>query len=108
MGQPLLFEEFEQLMSERVPIDERLIITPILETKKQVGPGSVDLRLGSEFLETSRRDIKFIDPLKARKAKTPQLVELQNQSKTYVPLGRPFTLHPGQFVLGATLEFLSI
>ncbi|WP_157071437.1 hypothetical protein [Curtobacterium ammoniigenes] len=30
--------------------DRKLIVTQLLDRKKQVGPGSIDLRLGTEFI----------------------------------------------------------
>lgn len=84
--------------------DRRLVITPILDRKKQIGAGSVDLRLGTEFLETPRQSTSYLDPLAQPNAK----IRTTPDRKTYVPLGDEFVLHPGQFVLGATLEFLVI
>lgn len=79
---------------------QRLTITPLLDPEKQIGPGSVDLRLGTEFLETPRQSHSTIDPFSKD--------HRGEQFKTYVPLGDKYILHPGQFALGATLEFLVI
>lgn len=106
MGQVLVQEAFKELMSPELPLDDRLIITPLLSAEKQIGQGSIDLRLGSEFLESSRRDLKYIDPFQV--GTNVSLRRNTDETRTYVPLGRELTLHPGQFVLGATLEFLSI
>jgi dCTP deaminase len=99
----LLREQIAALLDEP-DSDMRLVITPLLDRDEQVGPGSVDLRLGTEFIEVSRQENKFIDPFGH-----PENVDAQPSEadrKTYVALGDPFILHPGQFVLGATLEFL--
>lgn len=80
----------------------RLIITPLLDRDEQIGPGSVDLRLGTEFLETPRKDNASVDPF-ARDSQSKLVVP---ETRTFVPLGDEFILHPGQFALGATLEFL--
>lgn len=82
--------------------DKRLVITPLLDQAKQIGPGSIDLRLGTEFLEVPRQDNRSIDPFNQRSGPQPRA----GDHKTYVPLGDEFIIHPGQFVLGATLEFL--
>ena len=42
-------------------LDHRLVITPLLD-ESQVGPASIDLRLGSSFIETRRRGAHVIDP----------------------------------------------
>jgi len=97
----LVNEEIEARLDAADP-DQRLTITPILDRAKQIGPASVDLRLGTEFLEVSRRSSAFIDPSRA----APDDFEAEPDLKSYVALGGKFVLHPGQFVLGCTLEFL--
>lgn len=80
----------------------RLLITPLLDPAKQIGPGSIDLRLGTEFLETPRQNNASIDPF----ATIGPRVRPGGDVRTYVPLGDQYVLHPGQFALGATLEFV--
>lgn len=83
----------------------RLVITPLLDRAKQIGAGSVDLRLGSEFLEVPRQSNPSIDPSRAPASPS----EAPEPDRTsYVPIGGQFVLHPGQFVLGCTLEFLAL
>ena len=83
--------------------DRRLVVTPLLDRDQQVGPGSVDLRLGTEFLEVPRQNYSHMDPFKTEAI---EAVIRSEDRRFYVPLGDPFVLHPGQFVLGSTLEFL--
>jgi dCTP deaminase len=84
---------------------ERLVITPLLDKDVQVGPGSVDLRLGTEFLEARRQSAVEIDPFKGDDG---SWATSRMDRKTYVPLADEFVIHPGQFVLGCTLEFLCV
>lgn len=63
-----------------------------------VQPASIDVRLGAQFLGVSRSAPAFIDPLRDQ-----QLTEL-----TEVPAGEPFTLYPGEFVLGSTEETFTL
>lgn len=84
--------------------EERLVVTPLLDAEKQIGPGSVDLRLGTEFLETARPNNRAIDPFDSEIANLSRATHV----KSYVPLGDEFVLHPGQFVLGGTLEFVGL
>jgi dCTP deaminase len=81
-------------------IAKRLVITPLLDRKQQVGPGSVDLRLGTEFLLLRRVRGAGIDPGVAQDA------EQDSHDRVVVPFGEAMWLHPRQFALGATLEFL--
>ncbi len=64
-----------------------------------VGPSSVDLRLGNEFLVFERARIDVIDP------KQP-LEDLTR--KIFVENGDFFVIHPGEFILATTLEYIKL
>lgn len=83
-------------------LSERLVLTPLLD-EGQIGAGSIDLRLGTEFIETERRTEAVIDPYEPVPTTGPR-----DGPVHFVPLGEHLVLHPGQFVLGATLEFLRL
>lgn len=95
----LLREQLTSAMAEP-SLSKRLVVTPLLDPG-QVGPGSIDLRLGTEFIEPDRRTRGIIDPY------APENLSASDR-ETYVPLGERLVLHPGQFVLGATLEFVRL
>lgn len=78
-----------------------LLIDPLSDPDTQVQPASVDLRLGTEFLEFQRANIPCIHP--DRSAEVAEYVE-----STDVPEGETFVLHPGDFVLGSTKERVGI
>jgi dCTP deaminase len=82
-------------------LDRRLIVTPLLAEPRQLGPASIDLRLGTKFLFLRRVLDSGLDP-----GRKPQAAMDKGQDKARVPLGESLWLHPGQFVLGATLEFI--
>ena len=48
------------LMKQR-NLRARLIVTPILE-ERQIGAGSVDIRIGNEFIVVRRGNLPLIDP----------------------------------------------
>lgn len=75
----------------------KLGIRPLEES--QVQPASVDIRLGDTFLAFQRHTSESIDPRERNDA----LME-----SVTMPEGRPFILHPGEFVLGTTLERLTL
>lgn len=80
-------------------LSKRLVVTPLLDPARQIGEGAVDLRLGSEFKEVRRRDAHLFDPFADP--------EPMDEQDTYeVPIGESLILHPGQFLLGASFEFL--
>jgi dCTP deaminase len=97
----LLRDNLREAM-QRPEVAERLVIMPLLDSE-QVGSGSIDLRLGTEFLESQRRMESGVDPLAPDSGKL-----ATSQEAVYVPLGGHFVLHPGQFVLGATFEFVRL
>ncbi|MBI2684114.1 MAG: dCTP deaminase [Actinobacteria bacterium] len=75
----------------------RLSIAPI--EPDQVQPASVDVRLGDRFLVFRNHTIASIDPF----ATSPDLMQT-----VQVAAGEPFILHPGEFVLGSTLEVVTL
>ena len=46
----------------REEMDERLIITPLLNRDQQVNEASVDIRLGNDFIVTRRGNLALLDP----------------------------------------------
>lgn len=100
----LLTEGIKEAMS-RTKLDERLIISPLLDREQQIGPGTVDLRLGTEFLEFDRSGRAILDVLNRDDS---VLRRGSYERRTIVPLGGQLALHPGQFILGSTLEFISM
>jgi dCTP deaminase len=97
----LLREQLQEAMNAD-ELHERLIVTPLLDPS-QIGPGSIDLRLGTEFIEVERHAEAVIDPYDQPTALTSSEGVIR-----FVPLGDRLVLHPGQFVLGATLEFIRL
>lgn len=93
-------EALVEAISTQTPLRERLIFTPLLD-QGQIGPASVDLRLSGEFFVLRRARGAGLDPAKHEQEQVEEL-----QERVSVPLGQPFWLHPQQFALGATLEYL--
>ena len=85
---------------ERLEAGE-LVIDPIDDLETQVQPASIDMRLGSEFLEFQRTNIPCIHPNRAEEVD-------DYVRETYVEEGDEFILHPGDFVLGTTKERVEI
>ncbi len=78
-----------------------LVVDPIDDLDTQVQPASIDMRLGSEFLEFQRTNIPCIHPNRADEVD-------EYVRETYVDEGDEFILHPGDFVLGTTKERVEI
>jgi dCTP deaminase len=78
-----------------------LVIEPLADPDLQVQPASVDLRLGREFLEFRRTNIPCIHPTSEREVD-------DYVTETVVDEGNEFILHPGDFVLGTTMERVEV
>ena len=79
----------------------RIIITPDLDRKSQLGSCSVDFRLGYTFRVFSHTKYAYIDPQK------PELMNEVMEEIT-IPAGDEFVMQPGEFVLAATIEHLTL
>ena len=77
-----------------------LQIDPLSDPELQIQPASVDVRLGNEFVVYRLSDLACIDTREPDTSSFTRRVE--------VPDGQPFVLHPGEFVLGSTLEWVKI
>jgi dCTP deaminase len=77
-------------------------VTPLLD-QRQIGPASIDLRLGSEFflLQSSRE--AGLDPAEDSQEKVEELHE-----PIRLTLGERLWLHPGHFALGCSFEYLRL
>ena len=84
----------------------RLVVTSLLEPESQLdkGSSSLDIRLGTHFLQQRRTDIGTIEPGRA-KSETEVAVSVVRSVK---PFGGFFILHPNQFVLGCSLEYIKM
>ena len=82
--------------------DKTLVVTPLLN-RKQVGASSIDIRLGNEFIMVRKTRLSGID-LADRSRLWAELRKYQ--ARTRIRYGEAVVLHPGQLVLGASLEYL--
>lgn len=87
---------------ERALKDGRLVIDPILDSDKQIGEMSIDLRLGIDFLVTSYTRNPYIDvDYKVKRIDG-------HFKKTRRQLGDQIILYPNQTVLASTLEYIKL
>ena len=85
---------------------DRLAITPILDINAQLrfGTAAVDIRLGQEFRIPKRTKLSQLDHFAENH---PKDVE-KYKDESFVPIGDFFVLHPRQFVLGCSLEWVRL
>lgn len=83
-----------------------LAITPLIDAAKQLGEASVDLRLGPDFIVTRQATgLATFDP-----ARVDEIIDRLRDYQDYVrrPVGSAFYLHPGEFAIARTLEYLTL
>ena len=86
---------------EKDELSDRLVVTPILEPS-QIGPGSIDIRVGNDFVIARKGHLASIDPARRRQSLK------QYQYHHHVNVQQRFVLHPHQLVLASTLEYLRL
>lgn len=80
----------------------RIIITPLIDPLAQTGPSSLDVRLGLGFKVPVTSHLPSIDPYSRPSIAAQYMREIE------LPIGEPLYLHPGEFVLASTLEYLHV
>src|SRR6476660_4794326 len=87
--------------------DSAIVITPLI-SPRQIQSASVDLRLGFHFKILRNVEIPALDPVNWESTE-----DLAKEIERYthdvkLGFGDPFYMHPGQFVLGTTLEYVRL
>lgn len=87
-----------------------LVISPILD-EKQLGPSSVDLRMGTVALMARAGAQSHVDPADyletaSTKRHTAAKLRQQKHERFDIPFSRSFLLHPGSLILAPTLEWV--
>ena len=89
--------------------DNPLVITPNIDPKCQYGLNSIDLRLGCSFLVNNPSIYTHIEPqLLSENEEMAERYLFRFFEKVNVQPGQQFILHPHQFVLANTLEYVSL
>jgi len=86
----------------RDPNDD-LKIVPLLDPEKQIDHGAINLRLGTQFILTRKTRHSLLSPKNINEHSIRQY-----QRRISLCFGQEFIMHPRQFVLAVTLEFISM
>lgn len=88
--------------------NNEITISPLIDAATQVGTASIDLRLGTEFIVFTKSEQSHVRLEK--KQEEAELDLRQNLQYFHVKpfLEEKFMLHPGEFALGCTLEYVNI
>ena len=94
----------DRLASEN--LQERLVISPLLGPAAQAkqGQAAVDVRLGFEFCVVVASSFGAISEFGDGDNQTSNFGKLYR--RRFIPFGRSITIHPHQFMLAQTLEYL--
>ncbi len=79
----------------------KIVIKPLPDFKTQLGSCSIDLRLGNAFRVFEHSRYAYLDPFKKKPGE-----EVTREFK--VKDEQPFIIQPGDFVLGATVEYVEV
>ncbi|MGH7008508.1 MAG: dCTP deaminase [Stellaceae bacterium] len=82
-----------------------IVPPPSLSELENSGAASIDLRLGRWFVTLRATRVSLLDISKSHDS---PINENKLTKQHYVPFGQTFVLHPGSFVLGGTLEWVSL
>jgi dCTP deaminase len=88
--------------------EKKLVISPLLDEKSQAktGQAAIDLRLGFEFCLVTASSFGFIDEFNSENHHPESFSKLYRRE--YVPFGSRIIIHPHQFMLAQTLEYLRL
>jgi dCTP deaminase len=90
---------------------QRIVVTPLIDPQHQIGACTIDLRLGTEFIIKEPVDQVLVDPvasLRFAEEKQTERVDKDRILKRVDPATDTFILHPGDFVLASTLEYVKL
>jgi len=87
---------------------KRIFVSPLIDPRRQIGPSSLDLRLGFEFVGTRALQVTHIDLASKRAGNDLSERKEQYFERQRLDLDETYVLHPGAFLLASTLEFIRL
>lgn len=102
--------EIAKALAADAPVDERLTVVPWPDASdlQDRGGTSIDLRLGRWFRSFKQTRTKSVSLAGFEDGVQDATSEISRTKQHFVPFGDSYVLHPGRFVLGATLEWLRL
>lgn len=84
-------------------IKDRLIVTPLFDPHESFDPVSVNVRLGNEFVVMRKHSFPLLD-IADRESLATNIEKYQERIR--LRYKEEFVLHPGQLIIGSTLEYI--
>ena len=89
--------------------ETRISIKPLIDLESQLGPSSIDVRLGTEFKVIRRQEYTHLNLLDDKKEAELDVKKYTEEVLVrFHPKYEGFVLHPGEFALGSTLEYICL
>ena len=86
-------------------IEERLIITPLIDPEESIDICSIDIRLGNEFIIMRKQSFPNLDLADQKNLET-NIGKYQEEIRKN--FHEPFVLHPNQLIIGSTFEYIKM
>lgn len=90
---------------EKPDIEERLIITPLLDPEESIDICSIDIRLGNEFIVMRKQSFPNLDLADQKDLET-NIGKYQEEIRKN--FHEQFILHPHQLIIGSTFEYIKM
>lgn len=84
-------------------LDKAIVVSPILDKRKQLGPCGIDVRLGKQFI-IFNENIQDVFSFELNKYNKKDIF----QNEIVLSIGNPIIIHPGKVIIASTLEYVSI
>ncbi|MCH7858778.1 MAG: dCTP deaminase [Candidatus Marinimicrobia bacterium] len=85
--------------------ENRIIVTPLLDPEDQIGTSGIDLRLGKQFILFKSH---LQGSLKPERIGSTIGEIFKYQEEHVIGMNKTLVLHPNQFVLGSSLEYIGL
>ena len=96
-----------EILQRLVADGERCIfVSPLIDPMNQLGPSSLDLHVGADLSVTRTIESTHIDLNTTKEEVKRQIGEYFQVRR--IEHGGPFVLHPGEFTLASTLEYIRL
>jgi dCTP deaminase len=95
--------DIERFMREE-NYEDKLVVTPLLSAD-QIGPASIDIRLGSSIIIPKKTHVTKQDVTEKEAIRE---MEHRLYDRTRLKYHSQFMLHPNQLILGVTFEYVSL
>jgi dCTP deaminase len=96
----------EKGILERLLITRDLVVHPIIDLARQLGPASLDIRLGTRFQSQRITSLIEINPLASDEQIELDMLKVIDEYA--IDPTEPYILHPGDFALASTFEYIKV